>query len=272
MSRPRVLTVAGSDSGGGAGIQADLKTFFRFGTYGMTAVTALTAQNTVGVQGIFPASADFVAAQMDSVACDIGVDAVKTGMLADQAILEKVADRVANWALRPLVVDPVMVAKSGDQLLEKGAIDQLIDKILPLTDVFTPNVPEAEILLARRIRDQSEQEEAAKALQRLGCRVVVLKGGHLPGDVCTDVFRDAERMHVLSTPRIQTAHTHGTGCTFAAAIAAGLAQGWDALAAVTIAKQYVDRAIKDRFSLGSGRGPINHWASPTAGVEGDGRR
>ena len=261
MTIPRVLSIAGSDSGGGAGIQADLKTFFRFNTYGMTAMTALTAQNTVGVQDVYPVSDAFVAAQIDSVAEDIGFDAAKTGMLGDAAIVAVVAERINHWGIHPLVVDPVMVAKSGDRLLQKEAIEVMMKQLLPRTTIVTPNIHEAEIMLHDSIATVRDMEAAAEAFLQLGCQAVVIKGGHLGGETSVDVYRDATRSKRLCDRRIRTLNTHGTGCTFASAIAAGLAHGWDPLKAVGTAKRYVTRAIRYSLDLGEGHGPTNHWAS-----------
>lgn len=262
LSVPRVLTVAGSDSGGGAGIQADLKTFTRYCTYGMSAITALTAQNTVGVQGVHSIPADFVAAQIDSVLSDIGVDAAKTGMLADSSVVQAVAERVSYWEMRPLVVDPVMVAKSGDHLLAASALEVVVGDLLPLTTVLTPNISEAEALLDEEINDLHDMREAAEGLRQMGPGIVVVKGGHLCGHAAVDVYCDHEGTEELSSEWIETENTHGTGCTFASAIAAGLARGWPPLDAVRSAKSYVTRAIGSALPLGSGHGPTDHLVSP----------
>lgn len=262
MVLPRVLTLAGSDSGGGAGIQADLKTFSSYQTYGMSVITALTAQNTVGVQGVYHVPADFVAAQIDSVVSDIGVDAAKTGMLADAAVVETAAERISHWNISPLIVDPVMVAKSGDRLLAASAVDAVVQQLLPLTTVLTPNISEAEMLLQREIVHLDDMLEAAEQLRELGPEAVVVKGGHLSGDRAVDVYCDGQRTETLSSQRERTSNTHGTGCTFASAIAAGMAHGWGPLTAVRSAKKFVTRAIQSALPLGSGHGPTNHHVSP----------
>ena len=257
----RALTIAGSDSGGGAGIQADLKTFMAFGVYGMSAVTALTAQNTVGVQGIFEVSPAFVRMQIESVMADIGADAAKTGMLGSEAIVRTVAEAVREFRIPNLVVDPVMVAKGGDPLLAPDACLALRTVLVPLASVLTPNIPEAEALLGRRIEGLEGMKKASRELRELGCRWVVLKGGHLEGDPeAVDILSDGERLHLLRAPRLQTRNTHGTGCTFASAIAAGLARGRAVPDAVRRAKEYVTEAIRSGIALGRGHGPTNHLA------------
>lgn len=259
MKLPRALTVAGSDSGGGAGIQADLKTFAAYRTHGMSVVTALTAQNTVGVQGIHPVPADFVALQIDSVVEDIGVDAAKTGMLADDDVVRAVVERVRHWNLSPLVVDPVMVAKSGSRLLESAAERAVRELLLPVTTVLTPNIPEAEVLCGSNIDDLEGMKRAARSLYGMGPRTVLIKGGHLVGGgEVVDVFFDGEEVHLLRGEYIETRNTHGTGCTLSAAVAAGLARGWNVHQAVLSAKSYVTRAIGCSLDLGEGHGPTNH--------------
>jgi hydroxymethylpyrimidine/phosphomethylpyrimidine kinase len=263
LQMKRALTIAGSDSGGGAGIQADLKTFAALGVYGMSAITALTAQNTVGVLGVFPVSPEFVALQIDAVAKDIGADAVKTGMLGNSGIIEAVAAKIVEHALRPLVVDPVMVAKSGDALLEPAARGALIEKLLPLAAVVTPNLPEAEALCGFAIEDMEGMRRAARVIRDMGPQCVVVKGGHLLDSAkSTDLFFDGKRFEELAAPRIETTNTHGTGCTFASAVAARLALGdspWDAVRA---AKRYVTEIItaSAKLSIGHGHGPMNHMA------------
>jgi len=254
----KALTIAGSDSGAGAGIQADLKTFAANGVYGTSAITALTAQNTRGVQKIFPLSPAIVAAQIDAVIDDIGADAVKTGMLLDAAVVKVVAARVRARRLRNLVVDPVMVAKSGDLLLRKDAIAALKSKLIPLATVVTPNVPEAEKLTGIRLKRLEDFKEAARRIVALGAKTVVIKGGHRKGSA-TDLFYDGKKFREFSAPRLRTRNTHGTGCTFAAAIAAHLAKGAKPEEAVRRAKRYLTRAIKDSYSIGAGHGPVNHF-------------
>ena len=259
--RPAALTIAGSDSGGGAGIQADLKTFQAIGVYGMSAITALTAQNTVGVRSVHESPPEVVAAQIDAVVEDIGVDGVKTGMLSSAAIIRAVAERVKRWQLGSiLVIDPVMVAKSGDRLLRDDAVSALRDELIPLAAVVTPNIPEAEVLTGHSIRSDDDAREAARALLRLGPRSVVLKGGHRPGDA-TDLFVDATREERLPARRVDTRATHGTGCTFSAAIAAHIALEDELLDAVRAAKAYLTAALVHATPLGAGHGPVAHdWA------------
>ncbi len=272
--RPVALTIAGSDSSAGAGIQADLKTFHAIGAYGATAVTALTAQNTLGVHGIDEASPAIVAAQIDAVASDLGVDGAKTGMLANAAIVAAVADRVRRWEIGPvLVVDPVLVAKGGDRLLRDDALDTLLRDLLPLAAVLTPNVPEAEAILGRAIADDDEDvRAAARELRALGPRAVVVKGGHRAGRA-RDVCFDGAAFERLDADRIATTSTHGTGCTFSAAIAARIALGDDVLDAVRYAKRFVTRAIERSRPLGGGHGPLAHeCAADETAPAGNGRR
>ena len=262
---PRALSIAGSDSGGGAGIQADLKTFSALGVFGMTAITALTAQNTAGVTAIVEMAPEFVRQQIDAVVTDIGVDAVKTGMLSSAQIVETVADAVRRHRLGALVVDPVMIAKSGAPLLRVEACETLRRILLPLALVVTPNMHEAGALLDRRVRTVPEMEEAARALGSLGPRYVVVKGGHLEG-AAVDVVFDGRGCEHLTAPRIPTKHTHGTGCVFSAAIAAGLARGLPVPEAIRNAKTFITCAIEEALPLGSGHGPANpmHRARPHA--------
>jgi hydroxymethylpyrimidine/phosphomethylpyrimidine kinase len=262
----KALTIAGSDSGGGAGIQADLKTFMAFGVYGMSAITALTAQNTVGVQGIFDVSPEFVRAQIRSVVTDIGTDAAKTGMLSNAGIVRAVADAVREYRIPNLVVDPVMIAKSGAPLLAPEARKALVEELLPLATVITPNVFEAEAILGSRIGDLEAMKKAARELKKTGCRWVVLKGGRLDIESqAVDVLCDGRELVLLRSPRSDSMCTHGSGCTFAAAITAGLARGLTPKDAVKRAKEYVTEAIRTGISMGSGHGPPNHLA----GVSGE---
>ncbi len=257
------LTIAGSDSGGGAGIQADLKTFAAHGVFGTSALTALTAQNTVGVEGVYAIPPEFVARQIEAVVKDIGADAVKTGMLFNRRIIETVAAMIMDRGLRPLVVDPVMVAKSGDVLLEPEARDALIASLLPLATVVTPNLPEAEVLCGFPVTDMDGMRQAAQFIHAQGPRCVVVKGGHLEGTgFSTDLFYDGVRFEELSGPRVASRNTHGTGCTFASAIAARLALGDEMLSAVRAAKRYVSAVIAASAGLhiGHGHGPMNHMA------------
>ena len=257
--RPSALTIAGSDPSGGAGIQADLKTFQAVGAYGMSVITALTAQNTRGVTGVHEAPPEFVAAQIDAVAEDIGIDGAKTGMLSSAPIIRAVADRIRRWEIAPiLVVDPVMVAKGGDRLLREDAVRALVEQLLPLAAVVTPNVPEAEVILGRAIADEDAAiRTAAREIHALGPRSVVLKGGHRAGHA-RDVFFDGERWEILEVSRIDTPHTHGTGCTFSAAIAARIALGDDPLDAVRYAKAFITGAIERAPAIGGGHGPVAH--------------
>jgi hydroxymethylpyrimidine/phosphomethylpyrimidine kinase len=256
---PRALTIAGSDSGGGAGIQADLKTFAAFGVYGTSAITAVTAQNTIGVTGVHVLPADFVTAQIEAVASDIGCDAVKTGMLATSAIVEAVAAAVTALDLPSLVVDPVMVAKSGDRLLHDDAVHAVRVSLLGRARVVTPNVPEAEVLTGLRITSVEDMREAARRIALLGPRAVVVKGGHLPGEDVVDVVLLDGQVHELRGTRVAGPHTHGTGCTMAAAIAAGLARQRDLVAAVLDAKHYVAGAMRAGITVGHGHRPLGHF-------------
>lgn len=253
------LTIAGSDSGGGAGIQADLKTFAAHGVFGTSAITAITAQNTLGVTGWEPVSVGLVVAQIDAVAVDLGVDAVKTGMLANAAIVEAVAETVARLTLRNLVVDPVMIAKGGDRLLELPAVEAIRSQLLPLAHVVTPNVPEAEELAGMRITSREDMRKAGRRILELGPRVVLVKGGHLEGAESVDIACSAEGDREFSGERFVTVHTHGTGCTLASAIASNLALGHDAMEAIARARIYVEGAIRHAPGLGQGHGPLNHF-------------
>ncbi len=255
---PAVLTIAGSDSGGGAGIQADLKTFAALGVYGASAITAITAQNTQRVARVHHLPPDLVAAQIDAVASDIGIDAAKTGMLGTAAVIEVVAAKVGEYELRPLVVDPVMVAESGDGLLEPDAIDTLRERLLPLATVLTPNVPEAEALLGRSLDSWDDIREGAKEIVALGVGAVVITGGHGEGPA-VDLLYDGTAFHEFTASRVDTTSTHGTGCTFASAIAAGLAKGSDMRGAVAMAKAYVTKALQAAYPVGQGRGPVHHF-------------
>lgn len=253
----RALTIAGSDSSGGAGIQADLKTFTVFRVYGMSAVTALTAQNTCGVTGIVPVAPAFVRQQIEAVATDVGVDAAKTGMLANREIIGAVAVAVQAHRISRLVVDPVMVAQTGATLLESDASAALREQLLPLALVVTPNTIEAEVLLNRPVRNIADMRAAARELAATGARTVLVKGGHLSDGDAVDVFFDGSELHELGSPRIATRHTHGTGCMLSAAIAAGLAQGLDVWDAITRAKRFITAAITQSLALGAGNGPAN---------------
>jgi hydroxymethylpyrimidine/phosphomethylpyrimidine kinase len=257
LKLPVVLTIAGSDSGGGAGIQADLKTFAALGVHGTSALTAITAQNTLGVADIMELPPALVAAQIEAVMLDIGAQAAKTGMLSSAEIIEVVANAITRFEITNLVVDPVMVAKGGARLLRDDAVDALRRRLLPLAAVVTPNLPEAEVLLARRIRTHDERRQAARDLVALGARAAVVKGGHADEQQATDHFFDGTELVELQSPRIATANTHGSGCVFSAAIAADLAKGSDSLAAVLLAKEFITGAIERSLEVGRGHGPVN---------------
>lgn len=257
MFKAKALTIAGSDSGGGAGIQTDLKTFAALNTYGTSVITALTAQNTRGVHGIHSVPADFVKLQMDAVLSDIPVDAAKTGMLAEASIIEAVAERLKFYKVEKLVVDPVMVAESGDRLLAENAVEAVRTKLIPLALIVTPNMAEAGALLERQLHTVEEMIAAAQELYKLGPRYVLVKGGHLSGEEKIDIFFDGTTVHRLVEKKIETIHTHGTGCTYAAAITAYLAHGFPPLAAVEKAKVFITQAIKHGGPVGSGYGPTN---------------
>jgi hydroxymethylpyrimidine/phosphomethylpyrimidine kinase len=253
------LTIAGSDSGGGAGIQADLKTFAAFGVYGTSAVTAVTAQNTRGVTAWEPVSTELVIAQIEAVGADFAPRAVKTGMLATTAIVEAVGATIAEMELPNLVVDPVMLAKGGDRLLREDAVMAIVAELLPRAEVVTPNIPEAEILTGGSIRSVGDMHDAARRIRKLGPRVVVIKGGHGEGNLVIDVVCTPEREFELRGPRLDTPHTHGTGCTFASAIAAGLALDRSVDDAIRDARTYVEGAIREAPGLGGGHGPLHHF-------------
>jgi hydroxymethylpyrimidine/phosphomethylpyrimidine kinase len=254
-----VLICAGSDSGGGAGIQADIKAVTALGGYAATAITALTAQNTLGVEGVAGVAPDFIRLQMRLVLEDIGADAVKTGMLADTPTIEAVCDGLAAHAPGvPLVADPVMVAKGGHRLLAEEAVAALRARLLPVATVITPNLPEAEVLTGMEVADVPGMHRAAEALLKAGVRAVLLKGGHLEGATVTDLLATPDGTESFESPRVETRHTHGTGCTLASAIACGLAQGMDLRAAVIRARAYVRAAILSAPGLGKGHGPLNH--------------
>ncbi|MBI2834870.1 MAG: bifunctional hydroxymethylpyrimidine kinase/phosphomethylpyrimidine kinase [Acidobacteria bacterium] len=253
------LTIAGSDSGGGAGIQADLKTFAAHGVFGTTAITALTAQNTLGIAGIFPVPAEFVTAQIEAVAGDIRIDAAKTGMLATAAIVEAVAAAIDALEIPRVVVDPVMVAKSGHRLLDDDAVRALKTHLIGRAYVITPNAAEAAALLQRSVRSVPDAQNAARALHRLGATAVIIKGGHLDEQDSVDVVFDGHAVHELRAPRLRSANTHGIGCTFAAALAANLALGRPLLEAAERSKSYVTRAIEQGIAIGHGHGTLNHF-------------
>jgi hydroxymethylpyrimidine kinase/phosphomethylpyrimidine kinase len=256
MRLPVALTIAGSDSGGGAGIQADLKTFAALGVHGTSAITAITAQNTITVTDIFELPIEIVTAQIEAILSDFNVRATKTGMLASSKIIDAVALAITKHRITNLVVDPVMVAKGGAKLLRDDAIDALRLRLLPLATVITPNLPEAEVILGRPVKTLAERRGAARDLVALGVRAAVVKGGHAEGDV-TDVYWDGTSMVELTGTRVSTANTHGSGCVFSAAIAAGLAKGLEPLAAVRAAKEFIGGAIEHSLEVGQGHGPVN---------------
>ncbi|TYA15403.1 bifunctional hydroxymethylpyrimidine kinase/phosphomethylpyrimidine kinase [Paenibacillus faecis] len=280
---PKALTIAGSDSGGGAGIQADLKTFQELDVYGMSAITAITVQNTLGVSGVYPLPPAAAAEQIRAVGSDLGVDALKTGMLFDAEIIRAVAAEIRRFGWKRVVVDPVMIAKGGETLLRREAVAALREELLPLAQVVTPNLPEAEVLSGLPIRTMQERREAAKRIRAMGPELVVIKGGHDEGNTrvsesenvsvsgkswpssqagveVVDLVYDGSHFTELAGLRVQTVHTHGTGCTFSAALTAALAKGAALQEAVRTARAFIQAAIEDSLELGRGHGPTNHWA------------
>jgi hydroxymethylpyrimidine/phosphomethylpyrimidine kinase len=259
---PTALSVAGSDPSGGAGIQADLKTFSALGVYGAAALTALTAQNTLGVTGVHPVPADFVAAQLDAVLSDLDVRALKTGMLWSADVVGAVVAAVRRYAVPAVIVDPVMVATSGDRLVDQGTVDAIRDQLLPVATVVTPNLPEAAALVEGPVpKDEASMVDAGVAIRELGAGAALVKGGHLGGGDATDVLVDAHGVLRLPSRRIPTENTHGTGCTLASAIAARIAQGDDLRSAVATAKSYLTGALQaaDELEVGAGHGPVHHF-------------
>ncbi len=257
------MTIAGSDSGGGAGIQADLKTFAAHGVWGASAIAAVTAQNTTGVTAAFALPVEMIVAQIEAVASDMRIDAVKTGMLATSEVVTAVAGAIARLSLPNVVVDPVMVAKSGARLLQDEAVEAVRIKLLPRATVVTPNAEEAEVLAGIAIRTTAAAREAARRIHGLGARAVIVKGGHIPGDEVVDVVFDGETFTDLRGPRVESRNTHGTGCTFAAALAANLARGETLVEAARRAKAYVEGAIRAGFPVGRGVGVLDHfWRNP----------
>jgi len=260
-SYPIALTIAGSDSGGGAGIQADLKTFHALGVYGTSVITAITAQNTLGVRAVHAVPLAHVRAQIDAVATDLRPAALKTGMLGTAELVETVASAIREHRLRHYVMDPVMVATSGDRLLAENAVTALVQDLLPLADLVTPNLHEAKILSGVAISSEEDMRMAGDRILEVGASAVLIKGGHLDGEA-VDLLMDGGTERVWRRPRIDTPHTHGTGCTLSAAVAAGLAQGQDLTVAVDRAVRYVSRAIEAAPGLGAGHGPVNHFVDP----------
>ena len=258
-----MLTIAGSDSGGGAGIQADLKTFAARGVYGMSAITAITAQNTLGVDAIYMIDANFVAKQIDSVMNDFGADAWKTGMLVNDEIIKIVSKKVVEYNIEKLIVDPVMVAKGGDLLLRKEANYALIENLIPLAYIITPNHHEAEVITNMKINNLIDAEDGAKLIYKMGAKNVLIKGGHIPNiKDAIDILYDGKDITQIKAPRIETKNTHGTGCTYASSIAAEIAKGNDVKTAINISKEYLTKAILSakNLELGKGHGPLNHFS------------
>ncbi len=262
---PKAMTIAGSDSGGGAGIQADLKTFYALGVYGTSVLTAVTAQNTIEVAAIAEVPDEVVIAQIDTVAEDIGADAVKTGMLTNRSIIQNVADRLEAWGVPWLVVDPVMVSKSGASLLNPNAVTALKTDLLPLASIVTPNIPEAEIIAGMAIFSDEDIREASRRIHALGPGIVIIKGGHLEGPAVDLVF-DGSSFLPIEGERIDTRNTHGTGCTFSAAITALLARGLPPIEAIQMAKRYLEAALRNSVSIGEGHSPVNHATELPADV------
>ena len=260
MTVYKALTIAGSDSGGGAGIQADLKTFQELGVYGMSAVTAVTAQNTLGVHGVYPTSVEGVIEQINAIGDDLKPGALKTGMLFSKDIIEAVSDRIDEYEWTNLVIDSVMIAKGGAKLLQDDAVHALKEKLIPKATVVTPNIPETEALTDSKIETLEDRKHAAKSIIELGAKSVVVKGGHGKEKDVVDLFYDGSTFTELTSPRVDTKHTHGTGCTFSAAITAELAKGNSIREAVVIAKDFIRAAIENQLGIGGGHGPTNHWA------------
>jgi hydroxymethylpyrimidine/phosphomethylpyrimidine kinase len=260
MGPAKALTIAGSDSGGGAGIQADLKTFQERDVYGMSVLTAVTAQNTIGVQGVYPVSVEGVVEQLRSIGEDLPPQAVKTGMLFSTEIIEAVAHEMKTFNWSTIVIDPVMIAKGGASLLQQEATNALKEKLLPLATVVTPNIPEAEVLADCQIRTLEDKKEAAKRLHALGADHVIIKGGHEDTKEVIDLLFDGQSFYDFKSERVATPNTHGTGCTFSAALTAELAKGASVFVATALAKQFIQAAISHDLGIGHGHGPTNHWA------------
>ena len=258
-SQIRALTIAGSDSGAGAGIQADLKTFASLGVYGLSVVTAVTAQNTVEVAAIAEVPEEVVIAQIDTVLEDIGAHAIKTGMMSGIAIIQNAADRLEAWGIPHLVVDPVMVSKSGAPLLQPDAVNAFKKDLLPLATVITPNIPEAEVLANKKIASPDDAQEAARAIAALGPGVVIIKGGHMEGPAVDLVFADGQ-FTPMEGERIDTKNTHGTGCTYSAAMTGFLAMGIETMESIRLAKRYIENALRQSYAIGEGHSPVNHFA------------
>ncbi len=255
---PSVMTIAGSDSGGGAGIQADIKTFAALGCYGTSVITAVTAQNTIGVRAVHEVPVDNIADQIDAILDDMSIDAVKTGMLSSASIVDVVSDRVERYNLHPLVVDPVMVSATKVKLIDDAAVHAITERLIPLADVLTPNVYEAAVITGVTVKDEKTARLAGLRMLEMGARSVIVKGGHFGTEYATDLLLDASGEYKLKVPRINTDATHGTGCTFASAVAAGLARKFTIKESVEIAKEYVTEAMLFAFKVGKGKGPLNH--------------
>ncbi|MEK5269361.1 bifunctional hydroxymethylpyrimidine kinase/phosphomethylpyrimidine kinase [Aeribacillus sp. FSL K6-8394] len=261
MAIGKALTIAGSDSGGGAGIQADLKTFQELDVYGMSVITAVTSQNTLGVHGVYPVPIEGVISQLDAIAEDLSPDAVKTGMLFNQEIIQTVSNKVQKHGWEKIVVDPVMIAKGGHPLLEESAINALINDLIPLSFIVTPNIPEAEAITGIEIKSFDDRKEAAKKICQMGAKHVIIKGGHQPsGSEIIDLLFDGHDFYEFKGNYVNTKHTHGTGCTFSAALTAELAKGKDVIEAVKTAKEFIHLAVENALGIGGGHGPTNHWA------------
>lgn len=263
MKYSRVLTIAGSDSGGGAGIQADIKAISAMGCYASSAITAITVQNTIGVQAVHPVPLDILSGQIDAVLSDIGADAIKIGMLHSSDVVNLVADKIEQYNIRNVVLDPVMVSTSGHRLIEESAIKTLIDRLLPLSRIITPNIPEAEILSGVKIESEENFDKVALQLSNNRSISVFLKAGHLSGELLVDYFYNAELDEIikLESKRVKTKNTHGTGCTLSSALAAALAKGEDLSSAARSAKHYIELAIISgaNYTIGQGHGPVNHF-------------
>ncbi|MDX8362016.1 bifunctional hydroxymethylpyrimidine kinase/phosphomethylpyrimidine kinase [Cytobacillus sp. IB215316] len=260
MNVYKALTIAGSDSGGGAGIQADLKTFQELDVFGMSAITAVTAQNTLGVQGVFPLTVEATIQQIDSIATDLAPDAIKTGMLFSSELIKAVANKISEYRWQHIIVDPVMVAKGGAALLQEEAVTTLKKYLIPLAYVITPNIPEAEIIAGIKINNLDDRQKAAKMIHELGAQNVIIKGGHDEDDIVVDLLFDGDEFYEFHNKRIETRHTHGTGCTFAAAITAEIAKGKAIYEAIETAEAFIQAAIQHELGIGLGHGPTNHWA------------
>lgn len=257
----KALTIAGSDSGGGAGIQADLKTFQELDVYGMSVITAVTAQNTTGVQGVYSVPIEGIIEQLRSIGNDLPPNALKTGMLFNSETIDAVAKFIESYSMKNIVVDPVMIAKGGASLLQTEAVEALKGKLLPLATIVTPNIPEAEVLTGIKIETMNDRKQAAKLLYSMGAKSVMIKGGHdQESEVMIDLLYDGQQFHTFTSTRVSTKNTHGTGCTFSAAITAQLAKGCSVVQAVEVAKNFIQAAIEEDLLIGSGHGPTNHWA------------